>query len=197
MPSQRTSPEASHEATSKPEPHVIAGLGSLYEMYVRQRCGSTWAPRYFVPGPTARTQLLWLRLEAVASWCTAHGVPPADFVVAQFDMWRAPKGCGPYPTPRYISDSEACVARYQRWAARANTAPTVLSPAATESARFTVDSVLRNRPGMTEADFWADPFCVAMVPPEAARGNDNFHTAVDSGVHSSLLAQAMLAEHLR
>lgn len=197
MPSQRTSPESKHEPPNAPEPHVVAGLISLYETYVSQRAGSAWVPRYFVPGPNARNQLLWQRMAAIATWCHAKGVPPADFVVAQFDMWRPPKGCGPYPTPRYISDSATCIERYRRWASRASTAASVQAPDLNEATQETLNSVLRNRPGMTEADFWADPFCVVLVPPDAARQSEGFHAAVEAGVHSSVLAQAMLAEHLR
>lgn len=177
------------------DPALVGALVGVYHDLVRKHSRSAFRYTYHRPGESARSSLLWRKLEEIVDHCASEGIPPVAYLSAQFRRWRMLPGFeGAYPTPRFIGVTEACKARYRADAADAS------SPAIpedlVESAVRTVEAVLRNRPGLTEDGFFRDPLLVRLVEPSVARAHPAFARAVEAGVYSDPAVASFLEGYL-
>lgn len=181
---------------SEPDPAVVAGMISVYEGLVRKFETSGMPRTYFRAGENIQAQMLWKKMSAILTYCEPRKIPPMHFLTAQFEMWRGGPDAGSYPSPRFIGVSDTCIKRFQQWRGKRRSLITATIETIDHTIHAVIDAVLRNRPGMTEEDFFQDPLLVRLLPP-AARDHPLFKKAVEDGIYDEPTSQLMLAGYLK
>lgn len=180
---------------------TVASALSYYDSLTKQFGPKALHIRHFTPGRNLSEGQLWQKLSTVVNWCQEHGIPPMDFIRAQFECWKVsphPKAKGlSYPTPRYIGITESCVNRYKVWCAKSTSHRNSVRQTVPEYVSQVISSTLSARPDLHgEEDFFRDPVLVRLLPPEAVKSHPVFQKLEASGAYADPLSRLMLRDVL-
>ena len=182
----------------KADEKTVAGLVSFYQSLANKyKSGVELTRTYFKRGVSTEHQMLWAKLPNIVEWCQPRGVNPTHFVRAQFELWhKTTKIQDSFPTPRFMAVTEVTVKRYVAWKAKRKSLISATVQTTTDSFKVLMASLKRNRPTLTEEEFFTDLLLIKMAPPDAVKAHPIFMQLRSSGFYDDEYSQLVLKDYL-